>query len=180
MNLPNLISLGRLFCAPLMVWLIISMQYTSAFWLFCIAGLSDLVDGLLARILKDTTVIGKYLDPIADKALLVSVIISLGIQGSLPSWFVIIAVFRDVLILGGILIYMVIDHPIKIDPLLTSKINTVLQIVCAATILLEKMLGHSYVTLNHTLFIITTVATVLSGLLYVRQGIRGLTHAPHE
>ena len=95
MNLPNLISLARLLSVPLMVWVILAGKMEFAFWLFIVAGISDAVDGFIAKHFGATSAIGKYLDPLADKALLVSVYVTLGHAGYLPTWLVILVVFRD-------------------------------------------------------------------------------------
>ena len=134
-NLPNLISLCRLLSVPLLVWLILDHQMEWAFWLFVIAGISDAVDGFIAKHLDSQSVLGAYLDPLADKALLVSVYIALGNQNFLPNWLVIMVVFRDIMIVGGALLFYTLTQTLKMEPLLVSKVNTVAQIVLAGTVL---------------------------------------------
>src|SRR3989338_2211483 len=104
MNLPNLISLARLFSVPVIISLILSHQLNLSFLFFCLAGLSDALDGLVARLFKARTTLGAYLDPIADKALLIGVFAALGQTGLVDMWVVILIIFRDVLIVGGILL----------------------------------------------------------------------------
>ena len=111
MYLANIITLGRLLSVPVVVWLIIDGSMLPAFALFVAAGISDAVDGFLARRFNQRSELGGYLDPLADKALLVGVYVTLGHVGHLPAWLVILVVFRDVLIIGGaILLYMFTDE----------------------------------------------------------------------
>ena len=104
MSPPNVISLGRLLSVPLTVWVILQGYFVVAFGIFVAAGVSDAVDGFLAKRFGMETELGRYLDPLADKALLVAVFITLGQMGYLPVWLVILVVSRDVLIIGGVLL----------------------------------------------------------------------------
>jgi cardiolipin synthase len=132
MNLPNIITILRLFAVPLVVWLILSGLHDWAFWVFVAAGLSDGVDGYLARAWNQRTELGAYLDPVADKALLVSIYVTLAIGGALPVWLAIAVVFRDVMIVGAIILSWLLNRPVVIRPLVVSKLNTAVQIVFAA------------------------------------------------
>ncbi len=95
MNLPNAISFGRFLSVPLVVWLIISDRYAAAFLLFSVAALSDAVDGYIAKRFRMATALGGYIDPIADKTLLIGVFVTLGVVGGIPVWLAILVVFRD-------------------------------------------------------------------------------------
>lgn len=165
--LPNLISMGRLLAVPVAVWLILTDRLTGAFWLFIAAGLSDGVDGYLARRYDLRTVIGGYLDAIADKALLVSVYVTLGAQGYLPPWLVILVVFRDLLIVGGAILYRLSGGTLTIRPLMISKINTGLQIALIGVVLAELGLGLAYPQLTSVLTDVVGATTLLSGAIYV-------------
>lgn len=134
-NLPNLITLTRLLMVPAAVWLIVDEHLLGAFWVFVAAGVSDAVDGFIAKQFDAETELGRYLDPLADKALLVSVYVTLGHTGHLASWLVILVVFRDVLIVGGAILYQTLTQSLDPAPLLVSKINTAAQIVLAAAVL---------------------------------------------
>ena len=101
MNLANLITLARLISVPVVVWAILADEMALAFAIFVAAGVSDAVDGFIAKHFHTESVFGSYLDPLADKALLMSVYIALGHEGYLPMWLVILVVFRDILIIGG-------------------------------------------------------------------------------
>ena len=124
MSLPNLISIARLMAVPVMIYLILNGYYLAAFWLFVAAGVSDAIDGYLAKALGQETVLGSYLDPLADKALLVSVYVTLGHVNLLPSWLVIMVVFRDLIIVGGVVLLHISTNDVKMKPLLISKLNT--------------------------------------------------------
>lgn len=134
-NLANAITLGRLVTVPVIVWMLVIGRHDAAFWLFVIAGVSDGVDGFLAKRCGMETALGRYLDPIADKALLVSIYAALGLQGHLPSWLVIMVIARDVLIVGAVLLSSALDHPVEIRPTFVSKVNTTVQIVLIVWVL---------------------------------------------
>lgn len=165
--LPNLISMGRLLAVPVAVWLILSDRPTAAFWLFIGAGISDGVDGYLARRFSLRTAIGSYLDPIADKALLVSVYVTLGARGHLESWLVILVVSRDVLIVGGAIFYRMVAGKLAMHPLFISKLNTVAQIALVGLVLGELGLGLAYRPLTDLVTDIVGATTLLSGAAYL-------------
>ncbi len=135
MNIPNIITLFRIFLVPLVVWLMLDGRMQTAFLLFVVAGLSDGLDGFLAKRYGWQTELGAYLDPIADKALLVSIYVVLGLFSHLPVWLVLAVVSRDVLIVGAILLSWVLARPVPMRPLFISKANTVGQIMLAAIVL---------------------------------------------
>lgn len=135
LSLPNLISIVRLMLVPLIVSLMLGKDYELAFALFVIAGLSDAVDGYIAKRFDMRTVLGAYLDPIADKALLVGVYVTLGVQGEMAQLLVTLVVSRDLLIVGAVILSYIVGHPLKIAPLMLSKLNTLTQILLAAAML---------------------------------------------
>ncbi len=165
--LPNIITFGRLAAVPLAVWLILDHQILFAFWLFVIAGISDAADGYIAKRFDVVTELGSYLDPLADKALLVGVYITLGVTGYLGNWLVILVVFRDVLIVGGALVFQTMTQSLSMQPLFVSKINTFAQIVLAALVLGSVGYKVDAGPLLGLMFVIVAVTTVLSGLMYV-------------
>jgi cardiolipin synthase len=116
MTIPTFITIGRILLVPVTIWLIISGAYGLAFLCFVIAGVSDAIDGYLARALDQRSELGAYLDPLADKALLVSVYVTLGFLREIPAWLVIAVVTRDVLIVAAIMLSWFIDRPIKEAP----------------------------------------------------------------
>lgn len=173
MTLPNFISLFRLLLVPVVVWAMIDERYDMALLCFFIAGVSDMLDGFLARVMKATSDLGRYLDPLADKMLLVAVFITLGMQGVLPSWLVILVVFRDFLILLGVLLIKLFQMKIEIKPLFISKANTLLQLLAVGLILIQLSIDQLYPTFNLFLFILTASTTFLSGASYVKKWIQG-------
>lgn len=166
-NLPNLITLARLFASPFAVYLILNADWPPAFWVFVLAGVSDAVDGFIARRFDARTLIGGYLDPLADKALLVSVFVVLGYMGQLPGWLVILVVFRDVLIVGGALLVHTLTGRLTMQPLMISKINTVMQFVLPTYVLGELALGVDDGWIAPTLVYLVGLTTMLSGGAYV-------------
>lgn len=137
MSIPNLISLARLLSVPLIIYLILNESHGWAFALFLLAGASDALDGYLAKALDQTSTLGVYLDPLADKALLVSVYVTLGMGGLIDDLVVILVVFRDVLIVGGVLLLLVLRRHWEARPVLVSKVNTGVQIFLAAAVLAQ-------------------------------------------
>ena len=135
LSLPNLISIVRLMLVPLIVSLMLGKDYELAFALFVIAGVSDAVDGYIAKRFDMRTVLGAHLDPIADKALLVGVYVTLGVQGEMAQLLVTLVVSRDLLIVGAVILSYIVGHPLKIAPLMLSKLNTLTQILLAAAML---------------------------------------------
>ena len=172
-SLPNLITLARLLAVPVMVWLIVSGEWTAAFWLFVAAGVSDGIDGYIAKRFNAESVLGSYLDPIADKVMLVCVFVTLGIADEIGAWLVIIIVSRDALIVGGTLLSQIVERPIKMKPLFVSKINTVAQIVLAAVALANLGLGWSDIGQVMALEYTVAATTLASGALYLVQWLTG-------
>lgn len=177
MSIPNLITLGRIVLVPIIVWAISSGAMGWAFVVFLAAGVSDGVDGFLAKRFHMTTVLGAYLDPLADKALLVSIYVTLGINDQLPRWLVILVVSRDIMILGGLLLAWVLGHPMKVKPLIVSKLNTAAQIVLASVVLGTLGLGYQLPRTTLALTVLVAVTTILSIAAYVSHWLRHMTVA---
>jgi cardiolipin synthase len=178
-NLPNFITLGRLLLVPIAVWLILEGDYLAAFATFLVAGISDAVDGFIARRFAQRTQIGALLDPVADKTLLVSVYVTLGAAGQVPTWLVILVVFRDLLIIGGFLFGKLLGYGARSDPLAISKLNTALQIVLAAAKLAQLGLGLPDHGVLVVLVYIVGATTILSGSAYLVRWTRVLA-GPQE
>lgn len=171
-TLPNAITFARLCAVPGAVWLMLQGRLDLAFWVFVAAGVSDGLDGWLARARNSRSRLGAVLDPVADKALLVSVYVTLAAIGVLPDWLAILVVFRDVLIVGGVLVLTVLHQPPHIRPLMISKANTVLQIALAAAALLLAGYGRGDSLVTDVLVWLTAAATLASGAAYVVQAAR--------
>src|SRR5476651_1160930 len=173
LNVPNLITLGRILLVPIVVWAISTPgAMWIAFVLFVAAGISDAVDGFLAKRFGMASELGAYLDPLADKALIVSIYLTLGINGAIPRWLVIMVVSRDILIVGGIMLSWLIGKPLKIKPLLVSKLNTVAQIVFACVVLGSLGFDIRADMLTLVLMVVVAVLTLLSVAAYVAEWVR--------
>lgn len=177
MSIPNLITLGRILLVPIVVWAIASGAMWIAFVLFLVAGVSDGVDGFLAKRFNMTTVLGAYLDPLADKALIVSIYLTLGINGEIPRWLVILVVSRDILIVGGIMLSWLLGSPLKIKPLLVSKLNTVAQIVFACVVLGSLGFQLEVDMLKLVLMGLVAALTLLSIAAYLQEWVRHMNSA---
>ena len=186
MNLPNIISLARLLVVPVTVWLMLTGALAVAFWVFLAAAVSDAVDGVIAKRFDSVTVLGSYLDPIADKTLLVSVYIVLGSLGHLPLWLVLLVVSRDLLIVGGALLLWLYARSFRMSPLMISKVNTVAQITLAAVVLgalgldvgagLAGALGDVMVVLVY----VVGATTLISGARYLAGWMRSIAQVEME
>ena len=177
LNLPNLISLARLLLVPLAIWLILVGRYGIAFWILVTAGVSDALDGFIAKRFDCRTRLGALLDPVADKAMLVSVYVTLGMADQLWTWLVILVVFRDVMIVGGFLLIQAIALPKQYDPLYISKINTGVQIILLGYVLARLGLGADAGWLDLILSVAVAATTILSGLSYLVRWARILARS---
>jgi cardiolipin synthase len=177
LTVPNLITLGRILLVPVVVWAITAGEMRIAFLLFLLAGISDAVDGYLAKRFNMTSELGRYLDPLADKVLIVSIYVALGIAEAIPRWLVILVVSRDIMIIGAIMLSWLIGRPLEVKPLLVSKLNTVAQILFAGLVLAS--LGFAFEAKAVTLAAMVTVAglTLLSVAFYVAEWVRHMNRA---
>ena len=171
MNLPNLITIGRILLVPVVVWAIASREMQIAFLVFLIAGISDGVDGFLAKRLGMTSELGAHLDPLADKVLIVSIYIALGITESIPRWVVILVVSRDILIVGGVMLAWFLGKPIRVKPVLVSKLNTVAQIVFACLVLASLAFGVEVPPAQDAIMAMVAALTLASVGFYVREWV---------
>jgi cardiolipin synthase len=172
LNLPNLITIARILLVPVIVWAIGSGQMLFAFILFLIAGVSDAVDGFLAKRFGMTSEFGSYLDPLADKALIVSIYVALGITDALPGWLVILVVSRDIMIVAAVILSWLVDKPVTVKPLAVSKANTAAQIVLATMVLASRGLGFSLDWLIAVGIAAVAILTLVSVAAYVREWVR--------
>ena len=172
LNLPNLITLARLLCVPLAIWLIVEARYGVAFWVFVTAGISDALDGYIAKRFDQRTPLGALLDPIADKALLAGVYITLGLADQLPYWLVILVVLRDFLIVAGYLLIHKATTAPPIGPLYISKVNTLVQIALIGFVLARLGLDVDEGWVTTLLIGAAAVTTVSSGLTYLTRCAR--------
>jgi cardiolipin synthase len=174
-HVPNMLSLARLAAVPLVVWSVLAGENALAFWVFLAAGLSDALDGLIAKRFNAMTRFGAWLDPLADKTLLVATYVALTLRDAVPEWLTILVVFRDLLIVGGALLVQVMTQRFHVEPMMLSKVNTVLQIGLVVLV----MAGLAYVSLPPQLIpalaVLVAAMTVLSGAFYVVTWVRRVT-----
>jgi cardiolipin synthase len=171
-NLPNLITLARILSVPLVVWAITSGEMLIAFVLFVAAGISDAVDGFLAKRFDMTSELGAYLDPLADKVLIVSIYVALGISEAVPRWLVILVVSRDLMIIGAVMLSWLVGKPVEVKPLLVSKLNTAAQIFFAGLVLGSLGLQFDPGWVLPFSMALVAALTLLSVAAYVREWVR--------
>jgi cardiolipin synthase len=171
LTLPNIISFARLCAVPLTIWLVLHRRFGAAFGFFVLAGISDAIVGWLAR-RRGGTALGAVLDPLADKTLMVGMYVTLAAVGELPDWLAILVVFRDLVIVGGILLLWLTSHPIRIEPLAISKLNTGLQIGLVALVLGLDSLGIAAWPMRATMILLASLSTLASGAAYVARAVR--------
>ena len=180
LTFPNLITLARILSVPVLVWAIASGEMLIAFLLFVAAGVSDLVDGFLAKRFGMTSEIGAYLDPLADKVLIVSIYVALGITGDIPRWLVILVVSRDIMIVGAVLLSWVVGKPVELKPLFVSKLNTAAQIIFACLVLASLGFKFNAGPVQTIAMALVAILTLLSVAFYVAEWVRHLNSAPAE
>jgi cardiolipin synthase len=175
-NIPNILTIIRILLTPLFVIFLLRDMFSFALLVFSIAAVSDGLDGLLARYFNQYSVLGAYLDPIADKLLLVSAFVSLAVLKIIPPWLTVIVISRDIMIVIGILIFAMTDIPIEMKPSLVSKCTTVAQLFTIFLTLLDPQIPGAQI-IKQLLFWITAGLTIISGLHYIYFGLNVLQNA---
>jgi len=176
--LPNMITLARLFAVPVVIWAIATGEAGIAFVLFIAAGVSDAIDGFLAKRFHLETELGAYLDPIADKALLVSIYVALAIVGQVPVWLTTLVVARDLLIVGAVMLAVVLGRPVKVRPIAVSKLNTLAQIVLAAVVLAAGAFELDIDGVSLLLMVAVAGLTVTSAAAYLVEWMAHMMAGP--
>jgi cardiolipin synthase len=171
LSIPNLITLARILLVPVVVWAIASNQMLFAFLLFAAAGVSDAVDGFLAKRFGMASQLGAYLDPLADKVLIVSIYVSFGIVDVLPRWLVILVVSRDLLIVGGIIFSWIVNKPVSVKPHMVSKINTAVQLLLVGLVLAALGFGFDPGWLLSLTIALVAALTLASVAIYLREWV---------
>ena len=166
-HLPNLITLARIALVPVLILLLKDQDYAAGLIVFVIAGASDALDGYLAKRLNVQSRLGAILDPVADKLLLVSAYVMLTVLGHIPFWLVLVVVFRDLLIVGGYMLYTSHAGPVKMRPSILSKLNTLMQIALATLVLAQQAAGLDWPLTIHVLVVAVLITTVVSGAHYL-------------
>ena len=173
MNIPNFISLLRILLVPVIVIFLIQGAYVKALIVLAVSALTDALDGFLARVLKQQTILGAYLDPIADKALLASCFITLAIKGIIPGWLAVIVISRDCIILLGIAVLPIMSISYEMRPAFISKVTTAIQIIMVLSTLIFRILpgliDYQWIMFLHWA---TAFFTIASGLNYMFRWIK--------
>lgn len=180
MTLPNLITIGRILAVPLIVWLIVQGEYRVALLVVAAAGASDAIDGFIAKRYGLGSELGAYLDPIADKLMLVAIYVALGVRDLMPAWLVIAVVSRDVLIVGAVMLSWQVDRPVTMAPHIVSKANTLVQIVFACSVLAAVAFGlQARVLVDYGSFVVAAL-TLASLAIYLRGWLAHMARSPGD
>jgi len=176
MTIPNIITIARLIMVPLIVVLIGQGRWGLAFTVFVAAGISDGVDGFIARRFNMRSEFGAYLDALADKALLVSIYVTLSVTGVLPGWLAIVVVSRDLMIISAILVSWLMQRPVAIKPMFVSKLNTGAQIAFAALVLGMKAFTLDAPALHTASMVLVAGLTMVSAAAYLARWMRHMAN----
>jgi cardiolipin synthase len=171
MTVPNLITTIRIILTPIFIIYLLNGEYVSGLFVFIICVLTDGADGTVARLFSQKSKLGSYLDPLADKLLLVSAFIVLAVIGFLPAWLTVLVITRDILIMIGVMIFYLYGQRITVRPYISSKIATCLQFITVITALSKEYLS-SYAGLFPYLFYTTALFVIMSGLQYMHYWFR--------
>ena len=173
MNIPNLITIFRILLVPFFIIYMINQRILASLVVFIIAGISDAADGFIARVFHKKSNMGAYLDPLADKILLIAAFITMAMFKMLPPWLAVVTVSRDVIILLGVLVLYLNSYPVKVKPSILSKATTFSQVVTIIIILFDRYLNVMFLEIY--LFWLVASLTILSGLQYIKYGLTVLS-----
>lgn len=177
-SVPNILTLVRILLTPVFVILLLRDLFPLALLVFAVAGVSDGLDGLIARYMNQRTALGAYLDPAADKLLLVSAFISLAVLDVIPPWVTVIVIARDVIIVLGLAILTLTEKKYEINPSMVSKCTTTAQIITVLVTLYDPA-SVKLAMLHPVLLWCTAILTTLSGLHYIYIGM-GILQEPNN
>jgi len=167
LNLPNVLTLSRILLTPFIVYAILEHQPAMALLFMAIAGLTDMLDGAIARIFNQRSTVGAYMDPLADKLMLISTIVTLYTMDQIPLFLFLAVIFRDLIIVIGAIAYEIVTHQLEMTPTITSKITTFLQILIVLLILANAAWQLLPLWLISGVAWLTFAMTVLSGVQYM-------------
>ncbi|HYV56492.1 MAG TPA: CDP-alcohol phosphatidyltransferase family protein [Candidatus Nitrosopolaris sp.] len=176
LTIPNLLTLLRIIAIPIFLILLEDFRYSQALGIFVAAGVTDGLDGAIARLTKTKTTFGAYLDPAADKLLLVSAFIALGFMHEVPRWLVVLVISRDaIIVLGFFLLFMVTRETMEVQPTWGGKLSTFLQLASVAIVLVSLTRpGLVAPALKELVFLLTGAVTASAGLQYMYRGLAWL------
>jgi cardiolipin synthase len=170
LTVPNIITLARILLTPLFIIFLIQKHYHLALWIFVLAGLSDIADGLIARRWQQRTPLGTFLDPLADKLLMCSSFVTLAIYHLIPSWLTVIVISRDLVLVLGVTLFKLVNFPVVVRPSLAGKLSTATQVTTVFLVLVVTAWNLSPGFLE-TLFWLTGGLTTISGIHYILQAL---------
>jgi cardiolipin synthase (CMP-forming) len=173
-NIPNVLTLARILAVPLFLSLLVEGENDAALAVFLAAGITDAVDGMIARMWNLRTELGAHMDPLADKLLVVSSFIALAIMGLVPRPLMIVVITRDVVILGGFLLTAaIVGKSMEVKPSVSGKLTTFTQLLSVTLVLVDlaQWLDIPNVVLN-AVFVATGLASFWSGSGYVLRGMK--------
>jgi cardiolipin synthase len=174
-HLPNMLTAARLCAAPLTAMFILHGQNTAALGVFAFAGLSDALDGYLARRLASDSRVGVFLDPAADKLLMLASFVTLTVTGAVPLWLTVIVIARDLAIVCGIGLAWALGLPLNVEPLMIGKISTVMQVCFIGLVLLLRAFAADFPLFVLALAVAAGAVTVASWLAYAQVWFRAFT-----
>ncbi len=176
LNVPNFLTLLRLVAIPGFLILLEDLRYREALAVFVAAGVTDALDGAIARLTHTKTTLGAFLDPAADKALLVSAFIALGFMHAVPRWLVVIVITRDVIIvLGYFLLFMLTQQTMEVHPSVAGKTSTAFQLLSVTVVLLALVQPDLIIEpVQFFVFYVTGALTTVAGLQYMYRGLAWL------
>lgn len=177
MTIPNLITACRIILAPIFVIYLLEDRFLAALAVFTLAGVSDAADGFIARVFNQKSRLGSYLDPLADKILLVAAFITLAVRGFVPPWLAVLAISRDVLILLGTLILSLSGIEFAVRPSVVSKLTTFFQLLTVFLVLAQNQF-HFSSRFAELAFFATGALTIASGLHYMYFWFRTMGESP--
>ena len=172
LTVPNIITVARILLTPLFIILLIQKHYHQALWVFVLAGISDMVDGLIARRWQQKSPLGAFLDPLADKLLMCSSFVTLSIYHLIPSWLTVLVISRDVILVLGVMLFKMVNFPVVVRPSLAGKLSTTTQIATVLLVLIAKSWSVSTIPLQ-AWFWLTGAFTTVSGLHYIIHALKG-------
>ena len=175
LNVPNILTLARIIITPVIVYAILSGEALTALILMIVAGITDMLDGAIARYYNQRTTVGAYLDPLADKLMLISMFVTLFIVGEVPLFLFLAVIFRDVIIVVGAMAYEMVTHSLKMEPSMVSKVTTFMQIVYVVTLLLHMAYPLADIWIEMVVwstFVVTCVSGLHYMLVWTRKAVR--------
>ena len=177
LTIPNIITLARILLTPLFIIFLIQGRYQKALIIFLLAGLTDLADGLIARHWQQRSLLGMYLDPLADKLLMSASFITLAIAKLIPSWLTVMVISRDLVLVVGVVVLRLADYTLYIRPSILGKLTTLVQLITVLLVLIGKISPVPAVVLT-SCFWLTGILTVASGVHYLVRGLTRMDPGP--